>query len=1030
MRCWDLADTAQDVRPTDREQGFMIADIPTALLEIGLLVVAGLLLTGGRLLGPSPERDATAAPSPVWQALRALAGGLLVGGASVSAGWAIALLIQDSQDWLPWSRVAAVEAIAVGCVAALLLGFDGFARDRGWRLLSAAVAGSLAWFAAPLLPRIAPAPAPSSLAVTLAAAALCALAFGSHRRARLVARAQAAALDAAGDGVVVVDRRGRILHANAAARSTLKLGTPRAGRSLPSAPAAIQTLLGQPGRRKARLKSAAGRFFEAWTTAAESGGPWRGARAVLTRDITRRTRDERRLVRLAHYDSLTGLANRRLFLETLGQAIEEARQASERVAVFYIDLDQFKSINDSLGHAAGDALLQTLAERLRVNMRDDAVAGLGARHGTRIGLARLAGDEFAVVAQHVEDPKAAAELAQRMLELIARPMEIAQHTLHNSGSIGLAIYPDDGADVETLLKNADAALYTAKSRGRNRFVRYEASIEARANRAQAIDERLRTAIERGELRVHYQPKIDVVSETVAGFEALLRWSSAELGDVGPAEFIPVAETRGLIGELGAWCLNETCRQIRSWQDAGFALVPVSVNVSSVQFTETNLQRVVTAALRAHGVDPELLELELTESLLLHEEDDAELTLRDLSAIGIRFALDDFGTGYSALTYLNRFNLDVLKIDRKLLREIHSDASAAGIAAAVVSMAHSLGLTVVAEGIDLEAQLDPLREMKCDQIQGFLYAPALPAQEAQRFLARAGEPAPTARPGASESLDLPAMRAPSDGEADASFPALKTAAAPAVPDLEIDAGIAPVQQGSRILLVDDASAALGPLALRLGRLGFDLHYASAADEAHLLIAQERGSIRLLAISPAADLGAVRALVDDLGDEGGRRASFVVIGEKPDEPSLARIREAGASGVLWAPFDDAELRYLVKTALADTRDIVERREPRVPVDLVANLRRDDRRETVVVSSLSPRGAFVEMANPLPAGSQFRLDFELDGGLFRGFARVVYQQLEDPEQPATPSGMGVAFYGTDRAMQQMLLRAVKAREAKYLP
>jgi diguanylate cyclase (GGDEF)-like protein len=862
----------------------------------------------------------------------------------------------------------------------------------------------------------------------LGAAVLLALVFAPGRRARLVARAHAAALEAAGDGILVVDQRNRILYANAAARAALRFESGRRGRSLPAAPKAIQTLLEQEGGRKVRLKSASGRCFEAWATAAESRGPLKRARAVLTRDVTRRTRDERRLVRLAHYDSLTGLANRRLFLETLTQTIEGARRAGERAALFYVDLDQFKAINDSLGHAAGDALLQTLAERLRVNTRGEALAELGVPEGTRIELARLAGDEFAVVVQRIEDSKAAAHMAQRLLEVIAKPMEIAHHSLHNSASVGVAIFPEDGDEIETLLRNADAALYTAKSRGRNRFARYEASFEARANRAQAIDERLRTAIERGELRVHYQPKIDVISGAVAGFEALLRWSSAELGEVGPGEFIPVAESRGLIGELGAWCLDETCRQIRSWQDAGWTVVPVSVNVSSVQFTETDLQRVVTSALRKHEIDPQLLELELTESLLLDEGDATELTLRDLGAIGIRFALDDFGTGYSALTYLNRFNLDVLKIDRGLLREIHSDASAAGIAAAVVSMAHSLGLIVVAEGVDLEAQLDPLREMKCDQIQGFLFAPALPAEEAQRFMARAGERPPIARPGASPSQDLPASRMHSVGDAEASFPALKAATPATASDLEIDAGMAPLDEESRMLVVDDEHATLGPLALRLGRLGFDLHYASAADEAHLLIAQERDSIRLLATSPAADVSEVKALLDDLGAETGRHPPYLVIGERPDDESLARIREVEPTAVLWAPFDDAELRYVVKSALADSSAVAERREPRVPVDLVANVRRDNRREIVVLSSLSPRGAFIEMADPLPVGSQVRLDFDLDGNLVRGFARVVYRQFEGSERPAATSGVGVFFYGFDRATQQVLLRAVKAREAKY--
>jgi CheY-like chemotaxis protein len=428
----------------------------------------------------------------------------------------------------------------------------------------------------------------------------------------------------------------------------------------------------------------------------------------------------------------------------------------------------------------------------------------------------------------------------------------------------------------------------------------------------------------------------------------------------------------------------------------------------------------------------MLELELTESLLLEEGESTELCLRDLRAIGIRIALDDFGTGYSALTYLNRFNLDVLKIDRALLLDIANNSSAAGIVSAVVSMAHSLGLTVVAEGIDMEAQLAPLRAMKCDQIQGFLYAPALPADDARRFLARVGEPPPVARPNA----DPPGKRPPiptAEGEesVDASFPVPKGAPKMAVvPEIEIDTEATIAEEPIRVLLVDDGTGALGPVALRLGRLGVDIHYASEPDEAHLFIAQEQSTIRLLACSPNVGIAEAAKILKSLTEEIGSRPPFIVLGEKPESEVRAQLREVGVNWVLWAPFNDAELRYLVKSAMTLPSQLSKRLHPRLPVDLVANIRAGDRREVAVISSLSPRGAFIEMSDPLPEGSQIQLEFGVSGGRYRGFARVVHRQLENPEDPTAVSGVGVVFYGTDRETTRMLLEAVQEGEARYLP
>jgi hypothetical protein len=474
--------------------------------------------------------------------------------------------------------------------------------------------------------------------------------------------------------------------------------------------------------------------------------------------------------------------------------------------------------------------------------------------------------------------------------------------------------------------------------------------------------------------------------------------------------------------------------MKAWRDRGFAVVPVSVNVSSAQFVETDLQRVVCDALKSHSIEPRMLELELTESLLLEDDENSELTLRDLRAIGVKISLDDFGTGYSALTYLNRFSLDVLKMDRSLLREVDNDSSAEGVASAVVSMAHSLGLTVVAEGIDLESQLEPLEAMGCDLIQGFLYAPALPPDDASRYLARTGEPAPIAKPNAG----LPPLRLSLGTSAESSedmLPVFKSNQASDVTEPAMWQSEEEVQSfrdklDGRVLLVDDGEGTIGPLALRFGRLGIDLHYASEVDEARLFVAQEKDAIRMLAVPPTFDLASASEILDVMEKEIGTRPRFVVLGEEPEEARRAEIKQAGASWVLWAPFTDAELRYIVRCAVALPHEKYERSETRIPVDMTANVRAGDRRYVAVLSSLSSRGAFIELSDLLPIGSPLQIEFEMEHGRFRGFARVVYQQREEPERGLTTSGIGVVFFGTDRSAEQILRTAVKEREARYLP
>lgn len=523
--------------------------------------------------------------------------------------------------------------------------------------------------------------------------------------------------------------------------------------------------------------------------------------------------------------------------------------------------------------------------------------------------------------------------------------------------------------------------------------------------------------------MHYQPKLDAQTGELTGFEALLRWRNHELGDVGPTEFIPVAEERGLISELGTWCIEETCRQLRCWADAGLRIVPVAVNVSSPQFAESDLQRVVSGALKRHEIDPQYLELELTERLLLDQGDIVGEVLADLRSIGVKIALDDFGTGYSALSYLNRFNLDVLKIDRSLLRDIDTNPSALGIASAVVSMAHSLGLSVVAEGIDMEEQLPLLGEMGCDHIQGFLYAPGMAADDVEGFLAPKDEPSMKFGPGMSitKEGEEPTTSAVGVNESQTATTeqTVTSAAVQAIPPVS-----------GCVLLADDEDASLANVADRLDKIGIDVYHATDLDEAREYFAAEHDTIRLIGLAPTHGTETLRDLVNDFEREGGGKQSFAVIGEVPDDDVRAELREMGIEWALWTPFNDTELRYVVNSSTAPRDVNVSRTEMRIPVDLIANVWSGGRREVAVVSSLSPRGAFIELSEPIRKGSSVRVEMDLAGDQFRGFARVAYVHADEDQQPYQPSGVGVTFYGTDREEDLLLRKAIIEIEKRYQP
>jgi len=957
-------------------------------------------------------------------AIRVAAIALLTGAGVVALMTALPLVSDElalpaSSAWL-----TRPETLAGVALVALICFLDGEV-ERVWLLLGSGLSAGVAWIASSWLEGHAFAVVHGPAGVSITAAAVCALRLTPGPTARLVSHVRRAAVDAVDDYVLLVDTTGRILHVSDAGRAALKLGKrpskwPRSRELLPKA---LGVLLRDPKREKIRVRTPAGRVLEARTVNLGCRARLRRKHAIVIRDITGEHRGERRLVRLARYDSLTGLANRRLFLETLKKNVERTGEDSQRTALYYLNLDHFKTINDSLGHAAGDAMLKALGHRLRAHLRPEDVRRFGLASDSRLSVARLSGDEFAVIAPGIPDAHTAKMLGRFMVEVIGHPLALMDRTVTPSVSVGVALFPEDGQDVETLLRRVDSALHVAKSRGRNRVAWYDASFDAQASRVRLLEEGLRHALDRDEMRLHYQPKLHVRSGELVGLEALLRWKSPELNEIGPTEFIPIAESRGLITRIGAWCLEEACRQIRAWSEAGLSLVPVSVNVSSAQFARSDLQRAVSDALKHHGVDPSLLELELTESLLLDERNQIEEILRDLQTIGVRIALDDFGTGYSALSYLNRFSLDVLKMDRALLRDIDADTAALGIASSVVSMAHSLGLTVVAEGVDTDAQVPILRDMACDHVQGFLFAPALPPEEVVRFMVRAGEEPIAFGPGMS-------VQGCREAEADVDYsdaPVLKGGPAPAPA-----AALTPVRpkREGRMLLVDDGSGSLGTVALRLGHLGIDVHYASAVDEAHLFIAQERENIRLIAFTPTIDPVEARNVLDNLTQTIGEERHFIVIGERPDDARRLELREMGVDWVLWAPFNDAELRYVAKRAMTLREDLVARAEIRVPVDLTASVWSGERREVAVVSSLSAGGAFIELSEPFEEGDSLRIDLDLGSDHFRGFARVVHVQIEDPDQPSETSGVGVRFYGTERDEQRLLRKAVTELQSRYLP
>jgi diguanylate cyclase (GGDEF)-like protein len=424
---------------------------------------------------------------------------------------------------------------------------------------------------------------------------------------------------------------------------------------------------------------------------------------------------------IAYHDALTGLPNRPLFMDRLIISVAQSHRSGQKLAVLFLDLDRFKDINDSLGHSIGDQLLKALADRIRRCMREGDT------------LARFGGDEFTLLIPRIEDVENVAKVAAEILETLDRPFVVSDRELFMSASIGISVYPADGLDAETLVRNADTAMYRAKDSGRDNYQLYAPAMNALALERLALENLLRKAISQQELVLHYQPLVDANSRSVVGFEALVRWQHPELGLLSPGQFISVAEMSGLIIPIGEWVLHTALRQLRTWRHMFGTDLRMSVNLSARQFQQPDLADQIRAAVEEHDVPPTSVELEITESHAMQNAERTIGTLRELKEIGVRIAIDDFGTGYSSLSYLKRFPIDTLKLDQAFVRGVLSDPSDAAIVSAVISMAHSLDLEVVAEGVETAEQLSFLQSRQCDRIQGYYFSAPLTAAEMEPYL---------------------------------------------------------------------------------------------------------------------------------------------------------------------------------------------------------------------------------------------------------------------------------------------------------
>ncbi|MGA7322790.1 MAG: EAL domain-containing protein, partial [Candidatus Sulfotelmatobacter sp.] len=489
----------------------------------------------------------------------------------------------------------------------------------------------------------------------------------------------------------------------------------------------------EKSRDELRFKN--GKIFDRYSAPlVDSKGRYRG-RIWYFRDITDRKLAEERIQFLAYYDALTGLPNRTLLQDRLAKALAGARRRKDKVAILFLDLDRFKDINDSLGHSVGDLLLQEVAERLKTWAREQDT------------VARVGGDEFLIVLTGLKDVADAAVATERIVNLMTAGFVVQGHPVNVSCSIGVSIFPEHSADCETLIKNADAAMYSAKENGRNRFQFFTEDMNAQGVERLTLENSLRLALDKKELFLVYQPQMDIATGRITGLEALLRWQHPDLGLVPPDKFIRIAENSGLIVPIGEWVVRTACRQARKWQDEGLPPVSVAVNVSAVQFRQEGFCELIRRVLHETGLAPQYLELELTESLLLANADLMLSVVQELKAMGVTLAIDDFGTGYSSFSYLRQFRVSKLKIDRVFIRDVAVNPDDAAITSAIISMAKSLRLKVIAEGVEDESQMSFLRAHQCDEIQGYYFSKPLAVDKVADKL-RGDSPKPQVRAQAS------------------------------------------------------------------------------------------------------------------------------------------------------------------------------------------------------------------------------------------------------------------------------------------
>ena len=467
-------------------------------------------------------------------------------------------------------------------------------------------------------------------------------------------------------------------------------------------------------RDEVRLKN--GKTFDRYSAPLIDSKSRRRGRIWYFRDITDRKAAEERIQFLAYFDALTELPNRTLLKDRLMKAVAGARRRNEQVALLFLDIDHFKLINDSLGHTLGDRLLKDVAARLKGCVREQDT------------VARVGGDEFVVVLSGVKGEAEAATAASRIVKTITGKFVVQGHSLNTSCSLGISMFPQHSDDCDTLIKYADQAMYTAKENGRNNFRFFKEDMNTQVVKRLTLENDLRLAIEREEFFLVYQPQMEISSGRIIGLEALIRWQHPKLGLVPPDKFIPITEKTGLILPIGEWVLKTACSQARKWLDDGIYTVPVAVNVSAVQFRQEGFCELIKKVLQETCLPPQYLELELTESLLLSNEDVMFSVLQELKEMGLKLAIDDFGTGYSSLSYLKQFPVNKLKIDRSFIRDISTNSDDAAITTAIINMAKSLNLKVIAEGVETESQMSFLREHRCDEIQGYYFSKPISAGE--------------------------------------------------------------------------------------------------------------------------------------------------------------------------------------------------------------------------------------------------------------------------------------------------------------